>query len=83
VDAVGHVDTVGGSDTTGEAEAPGTAGFLETPATDSAPPPPERPVMPPPIEWTGDWGAELDLDLEERKLVRDERGVRIAREPDD
>jgi cyanophycin synthetase len=77
VDAVGHVDTVGGSDTTG------TAGLLETPATDSAPPPPERPVRPRPLEWTGDWGAELDLDLEERKLVRDERGVRIAREPDD
>ena len=89
---VADADTVDGPDTTGEAEAPGTAGLLErpatvsspeTPATDSAPPPPDGPVRPRPLEWTGDWGVDLDLDLEERKLVRDERGVRIAREPDD
>ncbi len=36
---------------------------------------------PPALEWPADWS--LDFDLEERKLVRDERGVRIAREPED
>ncbi|MEJ2319170.1 MAG: cyanophycin synthetase [Gemmatimonadales bacterium] len=36
---------------------------------------------PPGLEWPADWS--LDFDLEERKLVRDERGVRIAREPED
>jgi cyanophycin synthetase len=36
---------------------------------------------PPGLEWPADWS--LDFDLEERRLVRDERGVRIAREPED
>ena len=41
----------------------------------------DPPAGPPGLEWPADWS--LDFDLEERKLVRDERGVRIAREPED
>jgi hypothetical protein len=33
------------------------------------------------MDWPIDW--DVELDLEERKLVSDERGVRIAREPED
>jgi cyanophycin synthetase len=48
----------------------------EPPVAQSGP----EPVVPA-MDWPIDW--DVELDLEERKLVSDERGVRIAREPED
>jgi cyanophycin synthetase len=68
-------------------EEPATAGAPgDEPAVAAMPstvagPETDLPAGPPGLEWPADWS--LDFDLEQRRLVRDERGVRIAREPDD